>query len=115
MIIIAIGIGILAFTGGRDNIYALIALIAGLMRIVYAMFFQEVVSTKAQKKAREDHTGPVSSPSKLPNANQTNALPPVQFFPAPNLGVTANTNELATVPSVTENTTNLLKEPDRTL
>ena len=111
MILIAVGIGLLAVTDGRDNIYSLILLGAGFLRIFYAMFFQEVVSTKAQRRAREDHIGP-ASPPKLQSANRTNALPSSQFVPAPNIGAAADTNEFVAVPSVTENTTSLLNESD---
>ena len=106
MIIIATGIALLAATGGRDNVYSLVILIIGLLRILYAMAFQEVISTKAE------YSGTMADDLKLKPAAAV-GLPPAQttpvgeYFPAQ-----IKTAEFAEFPSVTEDTTNLLNSVD---
>jgi hypothetical protein len=88
-------------------------LIAGLMRILYAIIFQE----GAPRKKEQDSSLPDVAPSTIDQsgtATRGTALPPAQSVP-----VTAfharrvNTREMVNPPSVTEHTTKLLNEsPD---
>ena len=97
------GLGLSGFGGGE--VYSFVILIIGLLRILYAMAFQEVISTKAE------YSGAMADD--LKNEPAAAGLPPAQTAPAGDYFPSrANTAEFAEVPSVTENTTNLLSKAD---
>ena len=90
-------------------------LMAGLMRILYAVIFQEGAPRKKQQQ--QSNTLPDVAPSTIDQLGTTaggTALPPAQSVPvtAFNAG-RVDTREMVNPPSVTEHTTKLLNEsPD---
>jgi hypothetical protein len=123
-IVIAIGIALLAFMGTRDGVYPLVILIAGLLRILFAMAFQEVISTKAEYSGRVDDDLRITpAPSVAAgilggdaSVNERASLyDNIGTLPDGRVSARYGTGEVAERPSVTEHTTNLLNlaEDDR--
>jgi zinc-ribbon domain len=84
--------------------------IAGLVRILYAVFFQE----GAPRKKRRDGSPPDAASSttgELDAAARGAALPPARSVPASGWRQQTDTAEMVERPSVTEHTTRLLDEP----
>jgi hypothetical protein len=98
-----------------ERIFALppLFLMAGLMRILYAVIFQE----GAPRKKKQDSSLPNVAPStidQLGTATRGTALPPAQSVPVRAFNARrVDTREMVNPPSVTEHTTKLLNEsPD---
>lgn len=90
---------------------AIICFVGGPLRMLYAGLFEE----GAPKQVLSYGPPPMSAPRPQfgPPASQ-HALPPPPARPATGWRQRPNTAELATPPSVTENTTRLLDKEDRT-
>jgi hypothetical protein len=83
---------------------------AGLVRILYAVFFQE----GAPRKKRRDGSptdAASSTTGELDAAARGSALPPARSVPASEWRQQTDTAEMVERPSVTEHTTRLLDEP----
>jgi hypothetical protein len=91
---------------------AIICFLGGLMRILYALIFQE-----GQPKGKETEVSSYVAPpvpARLSAPARGSALPPPQSVPAAGWRGRMDTSELMPPPSVTENTTRLLNdEPDQ--
>jgi hypothetical protein len=87
---------------------AIICFVGGLMRILYALIFQE----GAPKRLNVDATAyvPPPMPARLSAPARGSALPPAQSTPATGWRGRMDTSELVQPPSVTENTTRLLND-----
>jgi len=106
IIILSMGIVFLSFSGFKSNFFPLVILICGLMRIVYAMFFQE---STHRKKKQEHSLRNVAR--QLGAATLGTALPPSQTVPVSVLRARRmDTAQMVHSPSVTEHTTKLLDE-----
>src|SRR5687767_7020636 len=88
---------------------AIICFVGGPLRMLYAALFEE----GAPSPVRMYGPPPVARPQFGPPM-QHQALPPPPARPASGWRSRPNTAELATPPSVTENTTRLLEKEDRT-
>jgi hypothetical protein len=89
-------------------ISAVICFAGGLMRILYAILFEQ--STPDVKRDTPAYVSPVT-PAQLNAGVLISALPPAQSIPVPTFATRrANTAELVPPPSITENTTKLLDE-----
>ncbi len=100
------GIVLLSFSGVRSNLLPLVILSCGLMRIVYAMFFQE----NTQRKKKQGHWLPDIA-SQLGSTTLSTALPPSQTMPVSVFRARRmDTAQMVPSPSVTEHTTKLLDE-----
>ncbi|HKC63321.1 MAG TPA: hypothetical protein VKB86_06775 [Pyrinomonadaceae bacterium] len=85
---------------------ALLFFLGGFVRILYAIFFEKGASGKKILTPAPDTSAELSASSA-----RTAALPPAQSIPVSDFTPRrANTAELVTPPSVTENTTRLLDE-----
>lgn len=84
---------------------AFIFFIGGLMRILYAALIEADTPTAALAPAQT-----YAPPAELNAARRPSFLPPQQSTPASDWRGRRNTAELATPPSVTENTTRLLDD-----
>lgn len=94
-------------------ISAIVCFAGGLMRILYAVLFEE--STPGIKRDAPLYAPPITPPAQLNTSMRGSALPPPQSIPVPDFtGRRANTAELVSPPSVTENTTKLLDEDKAT-
>jgi hypothetical protein len=92
--------------GGEEIILlGVIVAILGIMRLLYALIFQD-----GHPAAAPFAQMPAAAPQFNPAARHT-ALPPQQSAPAPVSFRARDTGELAGRPSVTENTTRLLDHP----
>jgi hypothetical protein len=93
-------------------ITAVICFAGGLMRILYAILFEQ--STPEVKRDAPAYANPVT-PAQLNAGVRTSALPPPQSIPVPTFAPRrTNTAELVPPPSITENTTKLLDEDKHT-
>ena len=99
----------LAFLEILTAFAAIICFIGGPLRMLYAGLFEE----GAPSPVRMYGPPPVARPQFGPPM-QHQALPPPPARPASGWRSRPNTAELATPPSVTENTTRLLEKEDRT-
>lgn len=105
MIVIAIGIGLLAYMGSGNSVFPLAVIVVGLLRIFFAMTLQEVISKKAERTLDDDpRFASREAAAGLPPAH---SIPVSDYYPAQ-----VNTAQMAPPPSVTENTTNLLNDPE---
>ena len=108
MVGVAIGIVFLLFLEGRNTEYPLVILTAGLLRIVFAMAFQEVISTKAESSvSTEDDLRVLPAQTAAGQLSSSHSVPVNDYYP-----VRMNTAEMAGFPSITEHTTNLLHLSD---
>ncbi|MEA2176157.1 MAG: hypothetical protein QOD00_3749 [Blastocatellia bacterium] len=90
---------------------AMICLIGGLLRVIYALLFEEDVQRVKPHPTLSQHVPPiVSSLSGATATHGAAALPPQQSTPVSNWRPRADTAELVRPPSVTENTTRLLDD-----
>jgi hypothetical protein len=91
---------------------AVICFAGGLMRILYALIYEEGAS--AMRRDLPAYA-PSVTPAQLNMGLRGSALPPPQSIPVPSFAQRrANTAELVPPPSVTENTTKLLDEDKHT-
>lgn len=93
--------------GGEEIILlGVIVAILGIMRLLYALIFQD-----SHPAAAPYAPPPAAAPPQFNPAARRTALPPQQAAPAPVSFRARETGELAGRPSVTENTTRLLDHP----
>jgi hypothetical protein len=96
---------------GRGEFLPMIFLMAGLMRILYAIIFQE----GAPRKKKQDNSQPYAVPittAQLGTATRA-TLPPSQGVPASVFSARRmDTAEMVSPPSVTEHTTKLLDKSE---
>ena len=88
---------------GEPLILPFLLFIVGLAVILYSSIFKEKATTNATP----------ARPAPLGSAFSSNALPPASQTWAPSRAAAVRTSELAQPPSVTENTTKLLREDER--
>ena len=108
VIVLSMGIVVLSFSSFKSNLFPLelVILICGLMRIVYAMFFQEDM----QRKKKQEHSLRDIA-NQLGTATLSTALPPSQPVPVSVLRARRmDTAQMVHSPSVTEHTTKLLDD-----
>src|SRR5687767_6352312 len=88
----------------------MIFLMAGLMRILYAVIFQEGASRKKKQNGSLPGVRPIET-DQLDQAARRSALPPSHSVPISALSARRmDTAEMASPPSITERTTKLLDE-----
>ena len=88
----------------------MIFLMAGLMRILYAVIFQEGAPRKKKQDSALPDAGPITT-DQLGAATRGSALPPSQSVPVTVFNTRrVETAEMVSPPSVTEHTTKLLNE-----
>ena len=93
----------------RGEFLPMILLMAGLMRILYAVIFQEGAPRKKKQSALTDVTSITTD--QLGAATRGSALPPSQSVPVAAFNTRrVETAEMVSPPSVTEHTTKLLNE-----
>lgn len=98
------------FGKGRGEFLPMIFLMAGLMRILYAVIFQEGAPRKKKQDNSQPYVGPITS-DQLGTATRASALPPSQSMPASVFSAgRMDTAKMVGPPSVTEHTTKLLDE-----
>jgi hypothetical protein len=93
----------------RANFLPMMFFMAGLLRIIYAVIFQE----GAPRKKKQDSSLPYApiTTEQLDTAKRGSALPPSQGIPVAAFKTQrVNTAEMVSPPSVTEHTTKLLNE-----
>ena len=93
----------------RGDFLPMIFLMAGLMRILYAVIFQQGAPRKKKQRALPD-VGPITT-DQIGAAARGSALPPSQSVPVSVVSARGmDTSEMVSPPSVTEHTTKLLEE-----
>ena len=95
-----------ALGNGRLSFLGPMLAMAGLVRILYAVFFQEGAPRGKRRDGSQSDTA--STVTGAPNAA---ALPPARGVPVTGWREPADTAEMVERPSVTEHTTRLLDEP----
>lgn len=97
-------------------ISAILFFVGGLMRILYALIFQEGEPTAFTQSATLPYVPPAMISQMGAGAHaRGGALPPAQSIPVSNWRQRPNTAEIVQPSSVTENTTRLLNDtPDQT-
>jgi hypothetical protein len=99
---------------GWGEFLPMIFLMAGLMRILYAVIFQEGAPRQKKQDSALD-VGPITT-DQLGTAARASALPPSQSVPVSAFSARGmDTSEMVSPPSVTEHTTKLLdksQEPE---
>jgi len=114
LFIFVVSVPLYGLIGRRVMALPPLLLMAGLMRILYAVVFQEGAP---RNKQQQFNTLPDVSPSKngqLGTGTRGTSLPPAQSVPAADFNARrGDTREMVNPPSVTEHTTKLLNEsPD---
>jgi hypothetical protein len=101
--------------GRQVNFLPPMFLMAALMRILYAVIFQEGAPRKKQQQFNTLPDAAASTIDQLGTATRGTALPPAQSFPVTAFNARrGDTREMVNPPSVTEHTTKLLNEsPDQ--
>ena len=94
----------------RGDFLPMIFLMAGLMRILYAVIFQQGAPRKKKQHSALPDVGPIPT-DQLGTAARGSALPPSQSVPVSSFSARGmDTSEMVSPPSVTEHTTKLLEE-----
>lgn len=112
-IVIFLGVAMLRLPGELIPLVGAFCVMGGLLRMLYAAFFEENTPQGGEQSALPGYVPPAVHPSLFNPPAQTPALPPRQpGAPVPqHRPRRANTGELVErPPSVTENTTRLLKD-----
>jgi hypothetical protein len=94
-------------SGHRWEILPQIFMMAGFVRVLYAVFFQEGTPRKRKGLKGSKQDASPAATAEL-GARREAALPPSQSIPVSAWGQRADTSEIVPPPSVTENTTKLL-------
>jgi Na+/melibiose symporter-like transporter len=95
---------------GRGEFLPMIFLMAGLMRILYAVIFQEGAPRKKKQDSSLPYVAPITT-HQLDTVTRSPALPPPQSVPVSVFSARRqDTAEMVNSPSVTEHTTKLLNE-----
>jgi hypothetical protein len=112
-LVIFLLVAMMGLPGELIPLTAVLLFMGGLLRILYAVFLQE--NGASVKQDATPGYVPPPAPARLSTPARGSALPPAQGTPAaPAWRRPANTSELVSPPSVTENTTRLLDErPDQ--
>ena len=94
----------------RGDFLPAMFLMAGLMRILYAVIFQEGAPRNKKQDSSPPYLAPITT-DQLATASRGSALPPAQSVPVAAFNSRrADTAEMVNPPSVTEHTTKLLNE-----
>ena len=94
----------------QGNFLPMIFLMAGLMRILYAVIFQEGAPRKKKRNSPLPYADPITT-DQLGTSARRSALPPSQSVPVSAFSARRiDTAEMVSPPSVTEHTTKLLDE-----
>ena len=94
----------------RGDFLPMMFLMAGLMRILYAVIFQEGAPRKKKQDSSLPYVAPITT-DQLGPATRGSALPPSQGVPVAAFNARrVDTAEMVNPPSVTEHTTKLLNE-----
>lgn len=94
----------------RADFLPLMFLMAGLMRILYAVIFQEGAPRKKKQDGSLPYVAPITT-EQLGTATRGSELPPAQSVPVAAFNERpVDTVEMVRPPSVTEHTTKLLNE-----
>jgi hypothetical protein len=94
----------------RGDFLPMMFLMAGLMRILYAVIFQEGAPRKKKQDSSLPYIAPITT-DQLGTATRGSALPPSHSVPVSVFGARRmDTAEMVRPPSVTEHTTKLLDE-----
>jgi hypothetical protein len=94
----------------RGDFVPMMFLMAGLMRILYAVIFQEGEPRKKKQDSSLPNVTPITT-DQLGTATRGSALPPAQSVPVAAFSARrVDTAEMVNPPSVTEHTTKLLNE-----
>jgi len=114
-VVIFLGVALMHLPGELIPLTAVVCMMGGLLRMLYALFFESNVSADAHAHAQQ-YVPPAAPPNYLGTPRQhAAALPPRQSPPVPayRRPQQYNTGELTTPSSVTDHTTRLLdKQPD---
>ena len=106
VIILSMGIALLSFGVVKGNLLPIAILIVGLMRLLYALIFQD---DRRRKKKQDRSLRDIAN--QLGSATLSNALPSSQTVPVSVFRTRRiDTAEMVHPPSVTEHTTKLLDE-----
>ena len=106
VIILSMGIILLSLGAVKGNLLPITILVFGLLRILYALVFQD----EMQRKKKQERSLPDIT-NQLRAATVSTALPPSQSVPVSIVGARRmDTAEMLHSPSVTEHTTKLLDE-----
>jgi hypothetical protein len=106
-----IGVALMGLPGEVAGIAAVTCFVGGLLRILYALLLEEKHVADAAPALSPGYTPPPSMPAYMNPSAHGSALPPQQSASAYRPPARVDTGELAQRPSVTENTTRLLKDP----
>ena len=104
-----IGVGVLDLSGYIVGITAVVCLLGGLLRILYALLMEEPV---APANSESMAAFPQPAAPQFGRTGQSPALPPASVNAAPAWRPRPNTAEIYQPPSVTENTTRLLDQDE---
>jgi hypothetical protein len=111
-VVIFLLVAMLGMPGELIPLIGAILFMGGLLRIVYAVIFEEDRPHAKQESLPQYVAPPVSA--RLSATVRGSALPPTQSTPTSAWRGPVNTSELVAPPSVTENTTRLLDDrPDK--
>lgn len=116
-VVIFLGVALLGLPGELIPLAGIICVMGGLLRMLYAAFFESNVPADAPGAVAQPYVPPAVPPNYLGTPYQSPALPPTQSAPAPSYRGPRryNTGELVEPPrsGVTDHTTRLLdKQPD---
>jgi hypothetical protein len=116
-VVIFLGVVMLGFPGELIPLAAIVCVMGGLLRMLYALFFESNIPIEVAGAGVPPYAPPAVPPNYLGAPNQATALPPQQSTPAPayHRPQRFDTGELAQMPktSVTDHTTRLLdKQPN---
>jgi len=99
------------FIGKGGEVLPATFIMLGLMRLLYAVIFQESEASMKKRQAQPPYAPP-AKPQQM-NAARGGALPPAQSVPVSSYAQRrVETAEIVQPPSVTENTTKLLEHKD---
>nr|ALS90939.1 zinc-ribbon domain protein [uncultured bacterium] len=111
-VVIFLLVAMLNLPGELIPLIGAILFMGGILRILYAVIFEED-RPPARQESLPQYVAP-PTPARLSGHARGSALPPAQSTPTSTWRGPVNTSELVTPPSVTENTTRLLDErPDK--
>jgi hypothetical protein len=115
-VVIFLCVALLRMPGELIPLAAVVCVMGGLLRMLYAAFFESSVPYDARVSApAQQYVPPAAPPNFMTTPHQPAALPPQQSAPAYRRPQRYNTGELVAPPkaSVTDHTTRLLdKQPD---
>jgi hypothetical protein len=116
-IVIFLGVALMGLPGELIPLASILCVMGGLLRMLYALFFESNVPNDAPGAFVQQYVPPAIPPNYLGAPQQASVLPPTRSTPVPAYSRPQryNTGELVEPPqsSVTDHTTRLLdKQPD---